>query len=67
MVYRYLPLSDKQGILDTACLCVVLTRTLPGITLSDSAYRPFPPVDNYLLEIDGDDPCFRGSDGLWFA
>jgi hypothetical protein len=33
MVYRYLPLSDKQGILDTACLCVVLIITLPGITL----------------------------------
>jgi len=25
--------------------------TLPGITLSDAAYRPFPPVDNYLLSI----------------
>jgi hypothetical protein len=23
--------------------------TLPGITLSGFAYRPFPPVDNYLL------------------
>ena len=33
LVYRYLPLSDKQGILDTACLCVVLIITLPGITL----------------------------------
>jgi hypothetical protein len=27
----------------------VLRITLPGITLFDSAYRPFPPVDHYLL------------------
>jgi hypothetical protein len=26
--YRYLPLSDKQGILDTVYLCVVLIITL---------------------------------------
>src|SRR5437764_13547249 len=28
---------------------MVLIITLPGITLSDSCYQPFPPVDTYLL------------------
>jgi hypothetical protein len=31
------------------CPCVVLIITLPGINLSDSAYRPFPTIDHYLL------------------
>jgi hypothetical protein len=36
-------------LLYTSCPCAVPIIPLPGITLSDSAYRPFPPVDNYLL------------------
>ena len=51
MDYRYLPLSDKEGILDTACLYVVLIITLPGITLSPSAYRPFPTVANAVARL----------------
>jgi hypothetical protein len=46
--YRHLPSSDNHG-LSTQPSSAVLRITLSGINLADSAYRTFPPVNNYLL------------------
>jgi hypothetical protein len=46
---RFLHGADHTWTLSTQHPSVVPIITLPGINLSDSAYRPFPPVDNYLL------------------
>ena len=40
---------DNPLLLITSCVCVVPRITLPGINLSDSAYGPFPTVDNYFF------------------